>query len=120
MVPPSPRRLRFSHDRNRRSTTMKGPARSEAVVMRRVHVAVLGLSVVCFLSAAGRVQAQGSGDGFLFRAPQGEISIRGGLNHASAGSDLFSFTESQLTVDARDFSSLTFATDVDIAFTPRL
>ena len=88
--------------------------------MRPVRLAVLGLSVVCFLSASARVQAQGSGDGFLFRAPQGEVSIRGGFDHATAGSDLFSFTESQLTLDGRDFSSLTFASDVDVALTPRM
>ena len=67
--------------------------------MRPVRVVVLGLSVVFLLSVPGRVQAQGSGDGFLFRAPQGEVSIRGGFNHAATGSDLFSFTTSQLTLN---------------------
>ena len=51
--------------------------------MRPVRLSVLGLSVVCILSAAGRAHAQGSGEGFLFRAPQGEVSIRGGFNHAA-------------------------------------
>jgi hypothetical protein len=88
--------------------------------MRPVRLAALGLSAVCVLSAPGSAAAQSSGDGFLFRAPQGEVSIRGGFNRATAGSDLFSFTESQLTVNSRDFSSPTFATDVDVALTPRL
>ena len=88
--------------------------------MRPVRVAVLGLSVVFVLSVPGRVQAQGSGEGFLFRAPQGEVSIRGGFNHAATGSDLFSFTASQLTISPGDFSAATFATDVDIALTARM
>ncbi len=88
--------------------------------MRPVRVVVLGLSVVFLLSVPGRVQAQGSGDGFLFRAPQGEVSIRGGFNHAATGSDLFSFTTSQLTINPGDFSSATFATDVDVALTARM
>jgi len=87
--------------------------------MHQMRFVVCGLAVV-FSSAAGRVEAQSSGDGFLFRPPNGEVSIRGGFNHATAGSDLFSFTEHQLTVDRRDFSSLTFATDVDVALTPRM
>ena len=88
--------------------------------MRPVGFPVLGLSVVFLLSAAGRVQAQSGGEGFLFRAPQGEVSIRGGFNHAAAGSDLFTFTTSQLTLNPGDFSSLTFATDVDVTLTQRL
>jgi hypothetical protein len=88
--------------------------------MRPVRVAVLGLSVVFVLSVPARVQAQGSGEGFLFRAPQGEVSIRGGFNHAATGSDLFSFTASQLTISPGDFSAATFATDVDIALTARM
>jgi hypothetical protein len=84
--------------------------------MRHVRV----IAFLACLSLARSAAAQSGGDGFLFRAPQGEVSVRGGFNHASAGSDLFSFTEKQLTVDSRDFSSLTFATDVDLAMTPRL
>jgi hypothetical protein len=88
--------------------------------MRCVRLVGLGLAFCSCLSAAAPARAQSAGDGFLFSPPHGEISIRGGFNHANAGSDLFSFTESQLTVDKHDFSSLTFATDVDVALTPRL
>ena len=38
--------------------------------MRPVGFPVLGLSVVFLLSAAGRVQAQSGGEGFLFRPLQ--------------------------------------------------
>ena len=62
---------------------------------------------------ASHAQAQSAGDGFLFRPPKGSISIRGGFDRASAGSDLFTFAVNQLTLSRGDFSSLTFATDVD-------
>jgi len=56
--------------------------------MSPVRPVGLGLAVVACLSVAGRVHAQeGGGDGFLFRPPHGEVSIRGGYNHAAAGSD---------------------------------
>ena len=88
--------------------------------MSPVRLVGLGLAVVACLSVARPARAQESGDGFLFRAPRGEVSIRGGFNHATAGSDLFSFTTSQLTLTPHDFSSLMFATDVDVALTARL
>jgi hypothetical protein len=88
--------------------------------MSPVRLVGLGLVVVACLSDARPARAQESGDGFLFRAPRGDVSIRGGFNHAAAGSDLFSFTTSQLTLTTHDFSSLTFATDVDVVLTARL
>jgi hypothetical protein len=82
-------------------------------------LAVFLLSVGC-LSLADRAQAQGGGDGFLFRTPAGEVSFRGGFDRASAGSDIFAFTVKQLTLSRQDFSSPTFTTDVDYRLTPRL
>ena len=72
------------------------------------------------LLVANRVAAQGAGDGFLFKAPAGTISIRGGFDRASAGSDLFRFATDQLTLSHRDFSSFTFLTDVDYRVTSRV
>jgi hypothetical protein len=77
------------------------------------------LSVVC-LSVATRAQAQAGGNGFLFRAPVGEVSFRGGFDRAIAGSDIFALTVKQLTLSQRDFSSPTFTTDVDYVLTARL
>jgi hypothetical protein len=93
--------------------------------MRSVRELGLGLLPVCFLSVvclsvATPAQAQEAGNGFLFRAPTGEVSFRGGFDRASAGSDVFAFTVKQLTLSQRDFSGLTFATDVDKVLTPRL
>jgi len=72
--------------------------------MSPVRLVGLGLAVVACLSDARPARAQESGDGFLFRPPRGDVSIRGGFNHATAGSDLFSFTTSQLTLSTHDFS----------------
>ena len=79
-----------------------------------------GVLVVFILLAAAGAQAGEGGDGFLFRAPRGTVSLRGGFDRAGAGSELFAFTVKQLTIDRRDFSSPTFATDVDYLLSPRL
>jgi hypothetical protein len=85
---------------------------------------LLVVSVLWILPVAD-VQAQEKPDGFLFRAPAGQVSIRGGFDRAMAGSDLFTFVINELTLSDReyrrsDFSSLTFATDFDYALMPRL
>lgn len=46
--------------------------------------------------------AQG-GEGYLFKQPVLSLSVRGGLNMPRAGSDLFTFTTTELTVDKSDF-----------------
>lgn len=56
--------------------------------------------------------AQRAGDGFLFHAPAGTWTFRGGFAYATANSDVFSFVTNQLTVDRSDFSSPTFGTNV--------
>jgi hypothetical protein len=79
-----------------------------------------GALLVAFLAMAALAQAQDTGNGFLFKAPVGEISFRGGFDRAIAGSDVFAFAVKELTLNQRDFSSMTFATDVDYGLTPRL
>ncbi len=79
----------------------------------------LGLLVVWCVSVADRAAAQDTGNGFLFRAPTGDVSFRGGFDRAAAASDIFAFTVNELTLNRRDFSSLTFAMDVDKVLTPR-
>jgi hypothetical protein len=79
----------------------------------------LGLLVVFCLFVPEGLRAQDTGNGFLFRAPSGEVSFRGGFDRAIAGSDVFAFTVKELTLDQRDFSALTFATDVDKVLSPR-
>jgi hypothetical protein len=71
------------------------------------------------LLAAVPAQAQDAGDGFLFKPPSGTITIRGGLDRANAGSDLFSFVTSELTLAKSDFLAGTVAFDVAVRVKPR-
>jgi hypothetical protein len=58
------------------------------------------------------VRAQDAGNGFLFSAPTGSVTLSGGWALANARSDLFSFTTSNLTLKRGDFSSPTLGADV--------
>jgi hypothetical protein len=80
-------------------------------------LAVLGAVVV--FTVPSPAEAQGSGKGFLFGAPAGSFSIRGGYALANAGSAVFTDAISQLTLDKRDFSSLTYGGDISYSPTPR-
>jgi hypothetical protein len=60
------------------------------------------------------VSQVGAGDGFLLGAPDGSLTLRGGRAIPSAGSDVFSFTTGNLTLNKRDFSSAMGG--VDLAF----
>jgi hypothetical protein len=70
-------------------------------------------------TAPARAHAQNTGDGFLFQEPRLAFTMRGGWASASAGSDLFAFTTELLTLDRRDFSSLSFGTDYAVRVGPR-
>jgi hypothetical protein len=58
--------------------------------------------------------AQDAGRGFLFGAPAGSLTLRGGWALARAQSDFFAFTTENLTLNRGDFSSP--AIDGDLAF----
>jgi len=62
----------------------------------------------------------GGGDGFLFRAPRGAVSLRFGVAKPTANSNIFTFTSDQLTVDPGDFAGFSGAIDVDYNIMPRL
>src|SRR5689334_18849879 len=49
--------------------------------------------------------AQDNGNGFLFGAPAGAFTLRGGWAMPRAKSDLFTFTTQNLTLNRSDFSS---------------
>jgi hypothetical protein len=82
-----------------------------------------GASRACVLVAAlclaSPVHAQSGGDGFLFKQPSGTVTFRIGFDHATAGSDLFTFTTDRLTVDRGDFSAPTIGGDVSIRLSGR-
>jgi outer membrane protein W len=72
------------------------------------------ISALALASLAPVIPAQDMGNGFLFGAPTGSFVVRGGWAMARAGSDLFSFTTDQLTLNRGDFSSP--SGDIDLAF----
>jgi hypothetical protein len=73
------------------------------------------LFTACILAGAAPVaRAQSASADFLFGAPAGSLTLRGGWAVARAKSDLFAFTTQQLTLNRRDFSAP--LGDVDLAF----
>jgi hypothetical protein len=63
--------------------------------------------------------AQRAGDGFLFHAPDGSWTFRGGFSYATANSDVFAFVTDQLTIDRFDFASATLGTSLAISVSQR-
>jgi outer membrane protein W len=76
--------------------------------------------IVGLIASASPAGAQDSGDGFLFRPPSGSFSLRGGFAMPNAGSDIFSFTTSRLTVNRSDFDALDIGADLSFSLSPRL
>jgi outer membrane protein W len=72
------------------------------------------------LAVVQPARAQDAGDGFLFQRPSGSWSLRGGVAMPSAGSDLFSSTTSNFTVNRGDFRALDFGADLAFTVGPRL
>ncbi len=64
--------------------------------------------------------AQGMGRGFFFEEPTTTWSVRAGYGLASAGSDIFSFTSRELTLDKSDFRGVNIGSDLDFRLTSRL
>lgn len=81
-----------------------------------VRIAVVGAA----LAAAAAARAQDAGNGFLFGRPSGSFGIHGGYAIASAGSDLFSFTTKQLTLNRGSFDALSFGAEIAFSLTPTL
>jgi hypothetical protein len=71
------------------------------------------------LLALPRVSGAQSPD-FLFGAPHGTVAVRSGWMTARAGSDIYTFVQSQLTVNKKDFNSPVFGLDLDFAIAPRM
>jgi hypothetical protein len=78
---------------------------------------LLACSAVIAVPVAAR--AQDEGKGFLFGAPLGSLTIRGGWALARARSDFFAFTTERLTLDRSDFSSPAIEGDLAFRVTPR-
>src|SRR5450830_739128 len=79
-----------------------------------------GFALAALVLAAAPATAQGTGDGFLFKAPAWTFTIRGGFDRANAGSDIYAFVTDELTLSRRDFSAITLAADVGVRMSARL
>ena len=73
---------------------------------------LLTLTAALLAAGAASSSAQSAGDGYLFHSPAVTASLRGGYSRADAGSDVFDDVTSTLTLDRRDFSSLTVGGDL--------
>jgi opacity protein-like surface antigen len=86
----------------------------------RSIVVSLGAFALAIAAPARSLHAQvAAGNGFLLGTPDGSITIRTGWALASAGSDIFSFTTNNLTIDRRDFSSPLIGADLAFSVLPR-
>ena len=84
------------------------------------RTATLAFGALVALGMAAPLHAQRSGDGYLFHAPEGRLSIRAGYDHANAGSDVFAQAVDMLTINKRDFSGLTLGAEAGFSPTSRL
>lgn len=80
----------------------------------------VALAVLVAVAVAPPARAQDDEADFLFGAPRGALSVRGGYGLASANSDIFDFFSEELTVEPSDFNALVFGLDVALALHPRL
>lgn len=78
------------------------------------------LLALCTVLVAEPVRAQSQGNGFLFKTPHGSFAVRGGFDYAIAGSDIFSFTTSQFTLNHSAFNAFTLGADLAIRLSPRV
>ena len=79
----------------------------------------VAMSVMMVLPVEALAQA-GGGDGFLFKRPSVQLSIRGDYFVPRAGSEIFDFTRAQLTVDKRDFNTAGIGAEIAIRASERV
>lgn len=65
------------------------------------------------------VHAQSSGDGYMFHAPEGRLTLRAGYDHANARSDVFDQSVDLLTLKRGDFSGLTLGAEAALSIGSR-
>ncbi|MEO8621948.1 MAG: outer membrane beta-barrel protein [bacterium] len=84
------------------------------------RTATFALGALVALAAAAPLHAQRSGDGYLFHAPDAQITIRGGYDRANAKSDVFAQSIDLLTIDKSDFSGINVGAEIGFPVTSRL
>lgn len=88
-------------------------------VRRTVVVAVAALGVAGGPWRPVQAQPRG-GDGYLFRAPRGALTVRLGVAQPSARSPLFDFVRKELTLGDGAFAGLNIGADFALPVTPSL
>jgi len=87
---------------------------------RVVSPRLAGVLLAAALLGTAPALAQSSGDGFLFWAPRGSLSVRAGYDRAFAGGDLFSSITNEMTLRKSDFGALSLAADIAATIGPQL
>jgi hypothetical protein len=59
-------------------------------------------------------------DGFMFQPPVATLTLRAGANMLAANDELFKFFTSELTLEKRDFRTVTWGGDLAVRLTPRV
>lgn len=81
---------------------------------------LLAASAVAIAAMASPLDAQSAGKGFLFQEPQWTFSLKGGVDRPNAGSDIFEFVTTELTLDRSDFVGFNVGADLAYSLRPRL
>lgn len=76
---------------------------------------LIGWLLACTTATPAALSAQSAGNGFLFGRPKRALSFAVGYARANAGSELFSFTTNQLTLNRSDFSGPTLDVELSVA-----
>jgi len=91
-------------------------------MLRIVHNSiVLGAATLGLLAAGSFQPASAQRDpGFLFGTPRASVTLKVGYSVPRAGSDLFAFTQRELTVEKDDFNGASISGDLGIRLSERL
>lgn len=94
-------------------------ARTRAMLDRRtaLRAALWALAIGIPLGVGAQPT---SGDGFLFGAPRGSFTLKGGYSLPTTGSDVFSFSRQHLTLGRNDFAGSSISADLGFALSDRL
>lgn len=76
--------------------------------------------VLLLAALPASARAQGSGNGYLFGAPDVQLSFHAGYAHANAKSELFDFVIQNLTVERGSFSGPSLGGELAVRVAPRL
>jgi hypothetical protein len=77
-------------------------------------------AAVAMSTVGSPLGAQSAGKGFLFQEPRWTLSVRGGIDRPNAGSDIFEFVTTELTLDRSDFVGFNVGADLAYSLRPRL